>query len=326
MFNYEKFEDRDPVPTTEDDSEFNGRDPTGTSNDESEFNGQNEQTSTLPSVKIDEEPELGVNDLNSSDVNNEIMVLLNAVNLSNATSASASLTSFVNGLSTALASTNEDVAVITDETNKQNILNYYSSVPDVGEIDTTAPLMVGIRRTDANGNNFVSLKIDLSNDTITNNNTTVRTPDSINLLLPVEPGSSITFNNDLKIMRGGGSTNGLPNQISVDNGNTWLNHNQTFTFNGLRMIYVASASPILIKIENVKNNIMTFLVKYSYIISFFGAIFFTIQSIFNVDLLSTFLSKNFRIVFNILITFFGFLSFTVWMGGNYNNYGQYIIK
>jgi len=206
-------------------AKYLGKDPDTTTNPtNAPSNSANDSRITQPSP----------NDLSSDSVITQTSTVLQ--NLSNTTNPQV-ISKTLNDLSSTLQSQNVSSSfTISDPETKSTIYSYYASKNPT--LDTNLPLAIVSTTKDSNGNQIIdpeSLPVNSSTST--------------NILIPLDPGKSITMKS-VTVSRGSlsdGTNSNQSNQIRINDG-SWLNYNEKVTVGNNTFLFVGSGSPIIMQI------------------------------------------------------------------------------
>ncbi len=216
-----------------------------------------------------------------------------------------------------VTTTNDKDTTLIEIPNNDNIINYYNSQKNAGKIDTNLKLY--LVKPDNSTPKKINLNIDPNSGTIKGNNT-IQTELNFNVMIPIDDGTNINYET-LNILRGSGIEN---NKISIDNGTTWLGYNESFDYNGMKYTLISSGSPIVINVKYITKDILEYIIQYSYIGAFVGALFYSLTELFKINIIETLSNKNLLLITSLYFAFTGLISIVVWLGFDYNGYKKII--
>jgi len=231
--------------------------------------------------------------------------------------AQSALTSDLNTILNTPSSTPESQQVVLEQlstiTKNKTVSVVVPAPPEIVAVftsnPTTYPALVGstlplsIATTTTNtitGNQVLDLK-QIPTNTNTNN---------IVVVPSLDAGTTIEINNST-IKRGTGIN---ANKISINDTNIWLPVGSTINIGGLNLLLSGIGSPAVFTIITsvIPQTLLDYLFIYSHVISFIGAILYSINSIFNTNAEYIIINKNLSIVFSVYIFLCGVLSMYVW--------------
>ena len=139
---------------------------------------------------------------------------------------------FLSEIQSELVSQSDSIPVQIDtEDTKDNIHSYYER--NNSKINKSLPLMAMTTTVDNNNQELDVKKI----------------PNRSNILVPNEPGNKLIIDN-VTIIRGTGIRQ---NQISIDNGATWLSYGSVIQIGKLKLTFMGAGSPLLFETSTINS-------------------------------------------------------------------------